>query len=116
MIHKNTNYENIENVTVAEFGLGSISVCSSKGDGYFGLLMKSCDPNPIGEYGVKCDTSDEFKPDLSIVFRNKESFKVFYEMVQQVKGYFEELESNVLTDISDTTLYKGEGKIDVEIP
>lgn len=115
MIHKNTNYGNIENVTVAEFGLGSISVCSSKGDGYFGLLMKSTEPHAIGEYGVKCDSSDEFKPDLSIVFRNKESFEVFYEMVEQVKGYFEELQKNAIVDISETTLYKSDGKTNVNI-
>lgn len=89
MVLKNINYGNVPNVTVAEFGNGTISICSSKGEGYEGLLMKSHDKRPIGEIGKKHDDSDSFKPELSIVFRNYESFNVFFDAVLEVKNEFE---------------------------
>jgi hypothetical protein len=89
MISKSINYGNIEDVTVAEFGNGTIAICSAKGDGYEGLLMKSSEKRSIGEIGEKYDDSDQFNPELSIVFRNHESFNVFYEAVLEVKNEFE---------------------------
>jgi hypothetical protein len=89
MIRKNIEYGNIKNVTVADFGNGTIAICSSKGDGYQGILMKSHEKKPIGEVGKKYDNSDEFNPELSIVFRNYDSFNVFYETVLEVKNEFE---------------------------
>jgi hypothetical protein len=89
MIYKDINYANVPNVTVAEFGNGTISICSSKGEGYEGILMKSHEQKTIGETGIKYKDSNEFKPELSIVFRNRESFDVFYNAVLEVKNEFE---------------------------
>ena len=89
MILKNTNYGNVENVTVAEFGKGTLSVVDGCNDGYLSLLIKSKEFSPIGEISGTEKTSDEFKPELAIVFYNKESFDVFYEFVENIRKKFQ---------------------------
>lgn len=89
MIHKNANYGNVENVIVAEFGKGTLSVVDGCNDGYLSLLIKSKNFSPIGEVCGTERTSDEFKPELALVFNNKESFDVFYEFVENIRGKFQ---------------------------
>lgn len=89
MIHTNVDYGNVENVTVAEFGKGTLSITDGANDeGYLSLLMKSKDFTPIGEVCGSEKNSDEFKPELAIVFRNKASFDVFYEYVENIRKKF----------------------------
>lgn len=92
MIHKNAQYGAIEGVTLAKFGNGTISICSATTPGKkkHSLLLKSHEPMPIGDTGMKYDTSDDFKPELVIQFSNRESFDVFFETVLEVKQFFDD--------------------------
>ena len=89
MILKNINYGNVENVTVAEFGKGTLSITDGANDGYLSLLIKSKEFSPIGEVSGSEKSSDEFKPELAIVFHNKESFDVFYDYVENIRKKFQ---------------------------
>jgi hypothetical protein len=90
MVHKNINYGNVENVTVAEFGKGTLSITDGANqDGYLSLLIKSKDFTPVGEVSGSEKSSDEFKPELAIVFHNKASFDVFLEYVENIKQKFQ---------------------------
>jgi hypothetical protein len=90
MIHKNINYGNVENVIVAEFGKGTLSITDGANDnGYLSLLIKSKDFTPIGQVSGNEKNSDEFKPELAIVFYNKASFYVFLEYVENIKQKFQ---------------------------
>lgn len=104
MIYKNIAYGNIENVTVAEFGKGTLSITDGENDGYLSLLIKSKDFSPIGEVSGNEQSSDLFKPELAIVFRNKESFDVFAEYVENIRKKFQSgLNETVLVSHSGTT-------------
>jgi len=82
------NYGNVENVTIIEFGNGTLSVCNGTNENKV-LFIKEKEFTPIGEKGEFIPTSDEFKPDVAIVFKNKESFDVFYEYVERIREQFE---------------------------
>ena len=88
MIHKNIKYGNIENVIVAEFGKGSLSVTSGDNEDHLSLLIKTVSPGPIGAVGEPTNNSDDFRPELALVFTNKESFDVFYDYVKIIKKDF----------------------------
>ena len=86
MITKNTNYGNINGVTVVEFGKGTLSVTNGiNPKGHKSLLIKQSEFSPIGEKGDFHETSDDFKPEIAIVFHNKESFDVFKEYVDKIE-------------------------------
>lgn len=89
MIHKNINYGNVENVTVAEFGKGTLSVVDGINDGYLSLLIKTKEFSPIGEVSGSEKSSDEFKPELVLAFHNAASFEVFYEYVENIREKFQ---------------------------
>lgn len=91
MIYKSTKYGNVENVTVAHFGNGTISICNSTN----GIFMKSVNKSKIGEIAGTEGLLDEFKPEIAIFFTNKESFDVFYEYVQNVKATFDDPIENI---------------------
>lgn len=89
MIHKDIKYGNVENVTVAEFGKGTLAVVDGANEeGYLALLIKSKDYTPIGEVSGSEKSSDEFKPEMVLAFHNAASFMVFYEFVQNIKEKF----------------------------
>jgi len=90
MIIKNGKYGNIEGVTIASFGSGTISLNSAKGKDHNSIILKTHEAMPIGATGIKYKDSDHFNPELVIAFDNKESFDVFFETVLEVKQYFEE--------------------------
>ena len=108
MIHKSTKYGNVENVTVAEFGNGTISITNGGTAHHLSLVMKTIDKHQIGEVIGGEISSDDFKPELAIVFTNKESFQVFYEYVQNVardftfkfSDYAREIKSDVISILS----------------
>ena len=93
MIYKNIKLGNVENVTFAEFGNGTISIvnASKEIDGVLScsILMKTKEPAPIGEIGEFVDSSDAFKPELVISFKNKESFDVFCKFIENIKKDFQ---------------------------
>lgn len=92
MIRK-IKYGNIENVIVVEFGHGTTRVVNSsnKDDGHKAILLGSnSEPKNIGEVGEKFPTSDEFNPEVSIVFWSEESFLVFEEFVKNIRKEYDE--------------------------
>ena len=89
MITEKTNYGNINGVTVVEFGKGTLSVTNGiNPKGHKSLLIKQSEFSPIGEKGDFHETSDDFKPEIVIVFHNIESFEVFKEYVNNIDAEF----------------------------
>lgn len=89
MVYKEVFYGNVPNVTVVEFGEGTVSIANGKNQDHVSLVMKTIEKHEIGEVLGKDTSSDEFEPEVVICFTNKESFDVFYEYVQNIKKYFE---------------------------
>ena len=91
MIHKNIEYGFCKDVTVAEFGKGTLAITDGENDieGSYSLLIKTNKHIPIGEVSGNEKNSDEFKPELVILFTSKESFDVFFEYVKNIKDKYE---------------------------
>lgn len=90
MVHSKIKYGNVENVVVAEFGKGTLSIANGANkDGYLSLLLKSNKKTPIGDVTGSESSSNEFKPEIALVFYNKESFDVFYKYVLNIKEDFD---------------------------
>lgn len=91
MIHKNIKFGNVKNVTVVEFGKGSLSlVVSTNGKGRQSIQIKTIDPLPVGTELDLVDTSDQFKPEVVLCFNNKESFDLFMYYCDLIKKQFDE--------------------------
>lgn len=95
MIYRDAQYGEVKNVIVAEFGNGTLSVTngSNAGDGHLSLLMKSNKATPIGDVTGSEKNSNEFSPELALVFWNKESFEVFYSYVENIRKEFNLMDS-----------------------
>lgn len=77
---KKEKYGNTEDVTIIEFGNGTLEIVNGENCEYKSLLIKS--NNKIKEIGEEIsyyDNSDVFKPEIALVFHNKESFNIFKE-------------------------------------
>jgi hypothetical protein len=85
MVHKNIKYGNAENVTVVEFGNGTLAIVDAEGDSHLSLLIKTKQFSPVGAISGSEKNSDEFNPEIAIVFNNKEGFNVFSEFVENIK-------------------------------
>ena len=81
-----TDLAKTNNVTIIEFGKGTLAVtnATNKKDGYKSILIKKKEFSPIGDINSPTKDSDEFKPEIAIVFYNKESFNVFKEYVNNI--------------------------------
>ncbi|PIF44305.1 hypothetical protein CLU96_1246 [Chryseobacterium sp. 52] len=82
----------VENVTVATFGNGTMRVTSgeAKDKTYKGLFLGDSElPHAIGEVGEPTPTTNEFLPKIAIHFHSKESFDVFYHYVENLRKDFE---------------------------
>lgn len=93
MIQKKVKYGNVENVTIAEFGYGTLRITNSiaNNDSYKALLIGSqSNPEKIGSIGIKHTNSDDFNPELVIVFHSEESFSVFEEFVKNIRKEYDE--------------------------
>lgn len=89
------NYGNIENVTICQFGNGTMRICSAsaKDGSYEALLMGDTEePHEIGEILPRAKDSDEFAPKVAITFDNKKSFDVFDIYVNNIRKRFQEKE------------------------
>lgn len=83
---KKLTFGNVDNVTVASFGFGTVRVVNSTGKNHKAILLGSNkEPKEIGSIGDKHITSDEFNPEIAIVFHNEESFSVFEEFIQNIR-------------------------------
>lgn len=76
-------------VTLLEFGNGTIHVQSAMHkEGFSSVLFKTADPTPIGtEHETKGMTSDEYNPEVVMVFRDKDSIDVVVEKLKQSQLY-----------------------------
>ena len=92
MIYKNATWSEVENMTIAEFGNGTILIGSSEDAATKNklLIMKQSEPRPIGEdCNEEYKSTDEFKPDLVVVFKNKAGFDVFFNHCLNLKEIFD---------------------------
>jgi len=89
------NFGNVENVTVIEFGHGTLSVVNGTNDGYKSLLIREKEFSPIGEKGEFKADSDEFEPQIAIIFHNQESFEIFKEYVNNIDIEFKKKNINL---------------------
>ncbi len=91
MIYKSIKFGNVENVTVVEFGLGSLSlVASTSNEGRKSIQINTIDRLPIGTELEMVKTTDEFKPEVVLCFNNKKSFDVFMYYCDLIKKEFDE--------------------------
>jgi hypothetical protein len=86
---KKLKYGNFENVTVVEFGKGTIALVNASNENYKTLLIKEKEFSPIGEKGEFKSTSNEFEPQIVLAFRNRESFDVFKEFIDNIETDFD---------------------------
>lgn len=86
---KKLKYGNVENVTVVEFGKGTVSLVNTQNDNYKLLLIKEKEFSPIGEIGEFKSTTDEFEPQIVLAFKNRESFDVFKEFISNIETDFD---------------------------
>ena len=93
MIHKNVNYGNVTNVTVVEFGNGTIGISNAFNDNSKSIVMKTAEPQPIGSDRQAHLNTDEFEPEVVLFFRSKESFDVFFNVVSKIKAEYEQSNS-----------------------
>lgn len=85
------SFGKVQDVVIAQFGKGTIEVVFAEKKEFKCLLLKSrAEPAEIGELMQKYKTSDDFKPEIAIVFHNRESFEVFKEMVDRIDEEYEE--------------------------
>lgn len=85
-------FGNVENVVIAEFGNGTIAIVNGTNKTHKSLLIREKEFVPIGEKREFKASSDEFEPQIALVFKNKESFDVFFEFVQNIKNEFQDEE------------------------
>lgn len=90
MIEKNVTYSQTKNVTVANFGHGSIQmIVGSTTISRQVLLFKSQEPHPIGsvkKHGFK--NFDDMKPDVVFQFSNPESVDALIDQLTEIKNQF----------------------------
>ena len=86
---KKLKYGNVENVTVVEFGKGTVSLVNTQNDNYKLLLIKEKQFSPVGEIGEFKSTTDEFEPQIVLAFKTRESFDVFKEFVNNIETDFD---------------------------
>ncbi len=90
---KKLKYGNVENVTVVEFGKGTISLADTQNENYKLLLIKEKEFSPIAKIGEFKSTIDEFEPQIVLAFKNRESFNLFKEFINNIETDFD-YESN----------------------
>ena len=89
MIYKNAKVGSVTGVTVCEMGFGGVTMVPSnpQPNTPVSLLIKS--QNPPTPIGVKmtCEekTSDEYKPELVLMFHNEESIDAVISSLQDCK-------------------------------
>lgn len=81
MIRKNAQFGTIRVQSLAEFGKGDIQVIDAKGDNYAAVLFRNDIPHKIGDTDPSTAgiTTDQFKPEIVLLFDNIESIDVVIE-------------------------------------
>lgn len=89
---KKVKFGNTNNVTLVEFGNGSVSFrggYEKEGQSKF-LLFKEGPPGNIGIERNKTIEAgaDEFEPEIAFKFKNRESFDVFFDLLTIMKNEY----------------------------
>lgn len=91
MIYEDFDYGNLNIKTVLEFGFGDIRIVNAKGeDGHASVMFKNNgEPSLIGtSYPTQVMTSDDYAPDMIMIFTKKESIDIVIEYLQKAKESF----------------------------
>lgn len=112
MIKINSDYFKFKDVTIAEFGHGTIHFTIGVNEGEGIMACKSGDPKEIGERFIPNMTIEKWKPELLLKFDKIESLDVFIKELSMLKSYMkmEKAECQICHD----TGYEQKGTIMVD--
>jgi hypothetical protein len=89
MIYRDQKYGAVHNVTIADFnGKGDILVVDGvQADGGTCVMFRTDEPHTIGEEAPELagKSSDDFKPEIIMLFKHKESVDIVIEFLQKAK-------------------------------
>lgn len=87
MIHKNTTFGALENVTVLEFGKGDIMITHGDNEKHQSVHFKTTESFEVGQVHKNPEgaTSDDFKSEIIMTFDNPNSIDVLMEYLQIAK-------------------------------
>lgn len=91
-----TNYANVEDVTVIDFGKGSINLAVAVNEKYMSLLMKSKDADKTG-----ATDSNDYKPEVAMIFNNSASVRILIEMLWKVELELTNREMTAVKNVRD---------------
>lgn len=87
MIHKSHHYGGLPDVTLVEFGSGTVTVGIGLNTDHVSLLLKTQEAREIGQT-IKVSegaTSDDYKPEVVMAFHNVESLDVVLDFLQKIR-------------------------------
>ena len=87
MIIHNTDYFKLKDVTIVEFGNGTIHFTIGVNEGAGILAGKSGNPKDIGEIFTEEMTIEKWKPELLLKFNNTKSLDCFIKELSMLKSY-----------------------------
>lgn len=90
MITKNSLYGKTKNVTVINFGQGTVHMFNAAQKEFGDIVLKSGKPIPLGKFDMKKHykgktTSDKIKPDVVMRFTNTKSIDVVIDRLNDLK-------------------------------
>lgn len=89
MIHKNIDFGNIKNTTVADFRFGTVSMVVSENDEMKNILLKSQKAKSTGNTKeAECKDSDEYAPELVLAFKDGRSIDQLIDTLQECRELF----------------------------
>lgn len=89
MIIKNSKIGE-HNTVMAEFGTGDIEMTVAQGEGYAAVVMKTCEPGPIGRYRPNRPpqyNTDDFKPQITMTFDKEASIDSLIRVLEDAKEF-----------------------------
>ncbi|WP_300440624.1 hypothetical protein [Christiangramia sp.] len=86
MIHQNVQFGDIK-TNVIDFGNIKLEMLVAECEDYKSLMLKKVPKNKTGE--VEYKTSDDFNPELVMVFRNRKSIENLIETLYECRNLFE---------------------------
>ncbi len=92
MIHLNATIGTLTNQIVAEFGIGDISmiVVGNSLNPYSAVCLRTQEPQEIGSKSEhSCETLEEIKPQITLLFSKVESIDVLVETLLEAKELLE---------------------------
>ena len=88
MIQKGIDYAAVKDVTTVEFGNGTLRIVNGiqEDNSHASILMKTSPKKPVGDTIPSGNiNSDEFEPQVVLVFNNIEGLEVLQEFINNVR-------------------------------